>query len=68
MRVPALECTRFTLIADARFALMVEDVRRMRVAGFLSSQVSAMDVKPPALPMPVSIFGVGNPAPQAMRC
>lgn len=51
-----------------RFTLMVEGTQRMRVTGIFASQVSAMDVRPPALPVPMSNFRVGNPASKAMRC
>ena len=45
---------------------MADGVQRVRVPGFIVSQVSAMGVKPPELSTPARSAGVGNSAPQAM--
>jgi hypothetical protein len=50
-----------------RFTLMADGVQRMRVTGFIVSQVSAMAVKPTVLSTPARSAGVGNSAPKAMR-
>jgi hypothetical protein len=45
---------------------MADGVQRVRVPGFIVSQVSAMAVKPPVLSTPARSAGVGNMAPKAM--
>lgn len=45
---------------------MADGVQRVRVPGFIVSQVSAMAVKPPELSTLVHSAGVGNSAPKAM--
>ena len=45
---------------------MADGVQRVRVPGFIVSQVSAMAVKPPELSTPASNAGVDNSAPKAM--
>jgi hypothetical protein len=49
-----------------RFTLIADGVQRVRVTGFIVSQVSAMAVKPPVLSTPARSAGVGNSAPKAM--
>lgn len=49
-----------------RFTLMADCVQRVRVPGFIVSQVSAMSVKPTELSTPARSAGVGNSAPKAM--
>jgi hypothetical protein len=49
-----------------RFTLMADGVQRVRVIGFIVSQVSAMAMKPPVLSTPARGDGVGNSAPKAM--
>jgi hypothetical protein len=57
---------RISAITDTRFTLMADVVQRVRVTGFIASQVSVMAVKPPVLSTPARSAGVGNSAPKAM--
>ena len=57
---------RISPIADTRFTLMADSAQRVRVTGFIVSQVSAMAVKPTVLSTPARSAGVGNSAPKAM--
>ena len=45
---------------------MADGVQRVRVPGFIVSQVSAMAVKLTVLSTPARSAGVGNSAPKAM--
>ena len=45
---------------------MADGVQRVRVPGFIVSQVSAMAVKPTVLSTLARSAGVGNSAPKAM--
>jgi hypothetical protein len=49
-----------------RFTLIADSVQRVRVPGFIVSQVSAMGVKPTVLSTLARSAGVGNSAPKAM--